>query len=270
MDRYSTILYCIQVIFNEKVTVVEMKTYVVNMEKDTQKRALIEAQLAKHPELDYQIWKAVEGRKLSQDEQKRMILPEFFKRYGRNATLPAAGCSLSHIGIYRDMILTNIRYALILEDDAVLSSDLKIDYIRRMLETKEPVAILLTPDFWYHRKAEQVRVDDKFNIYRLRDGYMTSGYAVNIAAVKLILPKIFPVQFTADAWRTFVSFGVKLYGIVPHVISYPDGYGEIGMSQHVHKTINEKVRSYIVYIYICYLWVVSYMKGYRKSLKRWS
>ena len=99
---------------------------------------------------------------------------------------------------------------------------------------------------------------------------MTSGYAVNIAAVKLILPKIFPVQFTADAWRTFVSFGVKLYGIVPHVISYPDGYGEIGMSQHVHKTINEKVRSYIVYIYICYLWVVSYMKGYRKSLKRWS
>ena len=40
-----------------------MKTYVVNMAKDTVKRAQIEAQLAEHPELDYQIWTAVEGRK---------------------------------------------------------------------------------------------------------------------------------------------------------------------------------------------------------------
>lgn len=246
-----------------------MKTYVVNMEKDTQKRVLIESQLAKHPELDYQIWRAVEGKKLSQEEQKQMVLPEFYERYGRNATLPAVGCTLSHIGIYRDMISNKRQYALVLEDDAILSSDLKIDYICEMLETEDPVVILLTPEFWYHRKAEKVEVDSKYSIYRLKDGYMTSGYAINIAAAKLLLPKIFPVQFTADAWSTFIRFGIKLYGIVPHLISYPDGYGEIGMSQHGDKTTYEKMRLLVVYIYIRYLWAIRYLKGYRKSQKKW-
>lgn len=246
-----------------------MKTYVVNMEKDTQKRTRIEAQLVNHPELEYQIWKAVEGRKLSEQEQKEMVRPEFYSRYGRNATLPAIGCALSHIGIYRDMISTHTRYALVLEDDAILSSDLKLDYICKMLDTEEPVAILLTPDFWYQKNIEKLKVDSIYNIYRLNDGYMTSGYAINLAAAKLILPKLFPVQFTADAWSAFISYGVKLYGIVPHVISYPDGYGEIGMSQHTHKTIYEKVRYPIVYVYIRFLWAISYIKGYRRSLKKW-
>lgn len=251
------------------MTVVEMKTYVVNMEKDTQKRALIEAQLAKHPKLNYQIWKAVEGRKLSDDEQKLMVLPEFFERYGRNATLPAVGCSLSHISIYKDMVETDTCFALILEDDAILSNDLKLDRIIQLLDTDKPVAILMTPDFWYRPEKKVMDVDGKHKIFQLNDGYMTSGYAINLAAAKLLLPLIFPVKYTADAWSIFISFGLRLYGIVPHVISYPDGYGEIGLSQHVHKTTYEKFRAVAVYFYIRILWVKSYLKGYRKSLKKW-
>lgn len=246
-----------------------MKTYVVNMTKDTEKRAQIESQLANHPELEYRIWKAVEGRKLTAQEQREMIHPEFYERYGRTATLPAAGCSLSHIGIYRDMIDNNTQYALVLEDDAILSSDLKIDSIIRLLETEEPVAILLTPDFWYHRNAEKVIVDSSHNMFRLNDGYMTSGYAINRAAAQQIVTRIYPVRFMADAWSVFIGFGVKLYGVVPHVISYPDGLGEIGASQHVHKTVYEKLRSCLVFIYIRCLWALSYIKGYRRSLKKW-
>lgn len=246
-----------------------MKTYVVNMLKDKGKRALMESQLSSHPELEYQIWEAIEGQKLTIPEQKEMILQDFYERYGKNATLPAAGCSLSHIGIYRDMISTNTPYALILEDDAILSSDMKIDYIRKVLETDTPIAILLTPDFWYHKNTHKIIVDDQHYIYQLCDGYMTSGYAINLSAVKLILPKIFPVKYTADAWSSFIKLGIRLYGIVPHIVSYPDGYGEIGKSQHVHKTTFEKIRSIIVYCYIRYLWAKRYVNGYRRSLKKW-
>lgn len=246
-----------------------MKTYVVNMEKDTQKRAQIESQLANHPELDYRIWIAVEGRKLSQQEQKKLVLPEFYERYGRNATLPAVGCSLSHINIYKDIIENNFKYALVLEDDAILSNDLKLEKITQLLDSDKPTAILMTPDFWYRPDERIMDVDDKCKIYQLTDGYMTSGYAINQAAAKLLLPFIYPVKYTADAWSIFIRFGLHLYGIVPHVISYPDGYGEIGMSQHVHKNTYKKIRAVAVYFYIRLLWAMSYLKGNRKSLKKW-
>lgn len=246
-----------------------MKTYVVNMTKDTEKRAQIESQLANHPELDYQIWRAVEGRKLSRQEQKQMVLPEFYERYGRNATLPAVGCSLSHINIYKDIIANNVKYALVLEDDAILSNDLKLDKISQLLNSDIPTAILMTPDFWYRPDEKVMDVDGKYKIYQLNDGYMTSGYAINQAAAKLLVPLIYPVKYTADAWGMFISFGLQLHGIVPHVISYPDGYGEIGMSQHVHKNTYEKIRAVAVYFYIRLLWAMSYLKGNRKSRKKW-
>ncbi len=246
-----------------------MKTYVVNMEKDTQKRELITKQLKQHPELNWQVFKAVEGRKLSDQEQKEMILPEFFSRYGRNATLPAVGCSLSHIGIYKDMINTNTKFALILEDDAILSLDLKLDSITQILDVDAPVAVLLTPDFWYHKDANAINIDAKYKIYQLNAGVMTSGYAINLAAVKLLVPMIFPVRYTADAWSQFIKLGLELYGVVPHVISYPDGYGEIGLSQHMYKTLYEKLRFAAVIVYIKILNAKNYLIGNRKSLKKW-
>lgn len=246
-----------------------MKTYVVNMLKDTVKRATIETQLSSHPELDYKIWEAVEGRKLSVDEQREIVLPEFFTRYGRNATLPAVGCSLSHIGIYKDIIKSNTKYALILEDDAILSNNLYIDSIVSLLDQDKPVAILLTPEFWYRKENKVKDIDSAHKCYFITDGYMTSGYMINKAACELLVPNIYPVKYTADAWGDFVKMGINLYGIVPHVISYPDGCGEIGLSQRVHKTMYEKARAILVKIYIKYLNARSYLKGNRKSRKLW-
>ena len=246
-----------------------MKTYVVNMEKDTHKRELIVQQLNQHPELDWKIWKAVEGRKLSEEDQKEMILPQFYSRYGRNATLPAVGCSLSHIGIYKDMVESKTVFALILEDDAILSNDLKLSKVKELLSSPEPRAILLTSDFWYRKENLVLCVDKKHQIYKLNDGYMTSGYAINLAAAQLLIPQIYPVQYTADAWSSFIGFGLKLYGIVPHVISYPDGIGEIGQSQKVQKTAYEQFRAFVVFFYIRLLRINQYLKGNRRSIKKW-
>lgn len=208
------------------------KTYVVNMVKDVGKKTAMEAQLASHPELDWQFWIAVEGRKLTPEQQSEMILPAFKERYGKSATLPAAGCSLSHISIYRDMVANDISHALILEDDARLQSDLHLDEIKTLLETDRPVAVLLTPDFWYTTTPIS-KIDNKHRIFPVYDGYMTSGYMINKAAARLLIKHIYPVQYTADAWEIFISFGLHLFGVVPHMISYPEGLGEIGLSQKI-------------------------------------
>lgn len=206
------------------------KTYIVNMLKDVSKKVAMEAQLASHSELDWQFWEAVEGRRLTPTQQAEMILQAFRERYGRSATLPAAGCSLSHIGIYRDMVANDISHALILEDDARLQPDLHLDKINGLIETDRPVAVLLTSDFWYTNTPVS-KIDGKHSIFPVYEGYMTSGYMINKAGAQLLLEHIYPVQYTADAWKIFITFGLNLYGVVPHIISYPEDFGEIGRSQ---------------------------------------
>lgn len=239
------------------------------MLKDTAKRSTIEKQLSSHPELEYTIWKAVEGRKLSEDEQRDKVLQEFFTRYGRNATLPAVGCALSHIGIYQEMINSNTEYALILEDDAILSNNLYLGSMVKLLESDNPVVILLTPDFWYRMENKVMKVDETHDCFSLTNGYMASGYIINKKASEMLIPLNTPVKYVADEWAAFVKNGLKLYGIVPHVISYPDGCGEIGRSQSVRKTTYEKLRAILVKVYIKYLNAKSFLKGNRKSRKLW-
>lgn len=246
-----------------------MKTYVVNMLKDTGKRAQIEAQLAKHPELDYQIWKAVEGRKLTEQEQKERILPEFKLRYGKSASLPAAGCALSHGEIYNDMVENNIQYALILEDDAHLSKDLKLYACIEFLKNDKPTAILMTPDFWYMKDALVKKVDSKYSIYKLYNGYMASGYMINKAGAELLYHENYPVQYIADVWQIFIEKGLTLYGIVPHVVSFPDGCGEIGMAGNTPTKGWKKYRSKLIKVYLEILWSKKYLSGHRRSKKLW-
>lgn len=245
------------------------KTYIVNMLKDVSKKAAMEAQLASHAELDWQFWEAVEGRRLTPAQQAEMILPEFRERYGRSATLPAAGCSLSHIGIYRDMVANDISHALILEDDARLQPDLHLDKIKGLIETDRPVAVLLTSDFWY-TNIPVSNIDGKHSIFLVYEGYMTSGYMINKAGAQLLLEHIYPVQYTADAWKIFITFGLNLYGVVPHIISYPEDFGEIGRSQiSEDEPIILKIRHFCgkqkakLYSYIFRL------RGCRHSVHKW-
>ncbi len=245
-----------------------MKAYVVNMEKDTHKRELITRQLKLHSELDWQIWKAVEGRKLSEEEQKQSISPEFFTRYKTNATLPAVGCSLSHYHIYIDMMDNNQPYALVLEDDAILSDNLYLDELTKYIDVDEPAAILLTPEFWYWEKNKQGEISDNHSLYSLTNGFMASGYLINLAAARMLAGVVYPIRYMADAWEDFVKLGINLYGIVPHLTSYPNGIGEIGRSQH-KQSLYIRLRLPLVKIYLAYLRWKRSLTGEKRSKRIW-
>lgn len=246
-----------------------MKTYVINMLKDVGKRQKIEYQLKGHPELDSQIWVAIEGKKLTFEQQKESISPLFKESYGKSASLPAAGCSLSHIAVYRDIIRNNIRYALILEDDAILGDNLFLDSTIQLLDSDSPVAVLLTPEFWYHKKGIVTKADETHAIYSVNAAYMTSGYLINQAGASLLLKYLYPIKYTADAWEKFRSFGLQLFGIVPHVVSFPDEIGEIGAASNAPLTPMAKLRSKLILMVLKLFWIPKYISGARKSKIRW-
>ena len=212
---------------------IPVKTYVLNMRKDIGKRERISNMLAKHPYLDYIIFPATEGRKLTQEQLSSVCDWEAFTmRNGGMATLPALGCSLSHIRIYQEVAQQH-DWALILEDDANIIDNIssQIQAILTCLNSVDaPIAVLLTPGFGYYLR-DLICKRQGHRIYKLRGGQMTSGYLINRKAAQLLTKKLLPIKHLADDWALFVSMGLNLYGIVPHIISYPLEHGEIGLSQ---------------------------------------
>lgn len=201
------------------------------MEKDVAKRKDISRQLLCQAGLDWEIVKAVEGRKLSAEEIDECAdMKSFIERYGRFATLPALGCAISHCEVYKKILANkDRRYALILEDDALLSDNLGnmiLQYLN-YLEDDSPVVILLTPGFFFRRSDSL-----QSGLYKVLDGYMASGYMVNRSAAELILNLQRPIKFVADDWCEFTRNGLSLYGVTPNMVSFKDGLGEIGRSQH--------------------------------------
>lgn len=249
-----------------------MKAFIINMAKDTAKRATIEAQLEKYPELDYEIFPAVEGAKLSGEKLIEYGYEAFLNKYVSFGTLPAFGCSISHYLLYKKIIADNLDIALIIEDDAILSQQLKIklplikDYINSF---ECPVIVLLTPEFFY-KKKEKTTIDNAISITKVSHGYMSSGYIINREAALLLSTKLFPIKYLADEWGEFIKMGINLYGTIPHLISYPDGLGEIGKSQHYKKEnwllrlrhIAGRLKWRLQY-------TLRYLNGYRKSKRIW-
>ena len=250
-----------------------MKTYVVNMPKDVHKRDIIERQLKAMSELDCQIWAATEGRKLSVEQLEYYGYSEFAKKYGNFGTLPAFGCSVSHYSIYKDIVDTNESCSLILEDDALISPQLN-DFIKSvsgfLTNIKEPLAILLTPDFIYHKGDIVYYEGESVKLVNVLHGYMTSGYIINKYGAELLVNNLFPIKYIADEWSEFKKFGLKVLGQVPHLVSYPDGIGEIGMSQlRVQESPWMNIRHLAGRIKGRIISQYMYMKGLRKSTKSW-
>lgn len=244
-----------------------LKTFVVNMTRDVDKRNHMIQLLSRHPYLDYEVFPATEGAGLTKEELSAACDWHFFEEKNTfRATLPALGCSLSHIRIYRE-VAKHYDWALVLEDDASIQNCIST-YIKSIIDYLEtmdaPVVVLLTPGFGYYLQ-DKIFESDAGKLYRLKSGQMTSGYLINRRGSQLLAEKLMPVKYLADDWSQFIRMGLQLYGVVPHLISYPLEEGEIGLSQIAPK-ISE---TYWVKLKQRIFWRLRYCIGYRLSLRNW-
>lgn len=211
-------------------------TFVVNMVKDIKKRNRIAEILDEFPMLDYNFVKAVEGKKLSTGDLEVLVdMCAFKNRYGHQATLPAIGCSLSHIMIYKEVRKAEKPW-LIIEDDASLATDfytqLKPIY-SWLLQIDTPTVILLSPCFSYNKYMPKRFISGKSSVVDVVHGQMTSGYLLNPQAASLLSDKLTPVRYLADDWDEMKKWGLNVLGVIPNLTDCPTELGEIGLSQQV-------------------------------------
>ncbi|MGQ8819984.1 glycosyltransferase family 25 protein [Bibersteinia trehalosi] len=105
-----------------------MQKYLISLDKDNLRRELFFSQ----PDTaDFQIFSAFNTMSESEEYlSKRFELTNFLQKYGRRATKGEVGCTLSHLGVYQQIIqddsIGENEFSLICEDDVLFHQDFPV------------------------------------------------------------------------------------------------------------------------------------------------
>lgn len=209
--------------------------------------------------LDYEIIEAVDGSQLSYEDilQKTKVL-NFAVSCGE------IGCALSHINIYKKIIAQNIPHALILEDDALISSE-TIEVMNKLeeLNTSLPTVTLLTEISQRLREPLHNTKGENHSIYKVLEAACSHGYVVNHRAAVQLANFLFPVWMVADRWHILREYSVcNLQAVVPPVI-FRTEHADTSTIQ-----INDKRHAWVVQKKN-YIWVaIKKNRPFKVKLKR--
>ncbi|MFJ5409258.1 glycosyltransferase family 25 protein [Pectobacterium punjabense] len=187
-----------------------MKTFVVNLEKDKEKKVKIESECRK-AELNYEIISAVDGRKINDNELKSKVHPISLNYLSKGEI----GCALSHQKVYKKIIDDDIEYALILEDDVDLSQDINSflkDFMSVKNKNKGDIFLLYPSGLsFYNRKIE---VSNNYFFYEAYNSSCAHGYIISNKAAKKLMRINTPIILVADAWLWFYQISLlKVYAL---------------------------------------------------------
>ena len=198
-----------------------MKTLVVNLDKDEDRWAIVEAQLMQS-RLDFERAPGILGLGLSESERATHYDPvKASWRLARQLTPSEIGCALSHIRIYREISKRNLPRALVLEDDVLLPSDLAhlLGALARHLPADQPIVCLLSPAE-AALGAAGVRLCGDYTLFPYGQGFYASSYALTRAAAEILLGDLHPVADVADCWVRLARTGrLRFFVVTPAAIS---------------------------------------------------
>lgn len=190
-----------------------MHAYVVNLARSRDRRAYITEHLG-NLGIAYEVVTAVDGRDLDLDDEN-IIAPSFRNDVVTNVVLQAgsAGCSLSHIAIYKRIVEDGLDMALVLEDDVVLPPDLDAlaDEVGKELVGAEVALFSVDcpePFKVSSRSAVQLRSSRSLALpIDVQQAKSAGAYVITRAACERMIERNVPIRQQADSWEFFYSEG---------------------------------------------------------------
>ncbi|PWV97628.1 glycosyl transferase family 25 [Hoeflea marina] len=212
-----------------------LKTYVINLDRASERMAYMRAQLDGQS-FAYERIAAVDGSKL------KPPIPGFDERgynllHGRRFHPGEVGCYLSHMEALRRFLGTDCLHALILEDDGALPADLAA-VVEEALTAAEDWDIL---------RLSSVSHGHKFPVRRLPGGHElavaltrekgSGAYLVNRRCAEVFLRRLDPMRMAWDiAYDTEYLMGLKALLMMPLPVSQTGGpESQIQIHNHLYK-----------------------------------
>lgn len=199
----------------------QIKTYIINLPQEHERRKNILAETVKYPCLDVEMVKAIYGKILSDNEKDRLFDKNKFRKYYGRTLLPGEiGCTLSHRNCYKLLLESEYEFALILEDDAYIKDDVFsaffIKSVMEFMNSSDPVVLLLHADF--ESIGSNSSFYGKYDLYAVYSALFTTAYLLNKSAARLFLQKEPPYFWVADDWHLFRKWGAHIYSLFPSVV----------------------------------------------------
>ncbi len=193
-----------------------MRTFVISLKDAAARRNFMTQQLEKLG-IDFEFLDAFYGADYYNDE--KYFARKSSRRYEKRLMTPGEiGCALSHQAIYRKMIDENIPYALIFEDDAVISPDILkvLPELEKYIKPNQLIT-LAKCDLIYNKN--RIHLYDGYYLskpYMIKYGSMaqTPGYIITKEAAEKILSINFPVYIPADSWGRYKKI-IDFRGVTP-------------------------------------------------------
>ena len=195
-----------------------MKSLLINLPSSTERREFMRQSLASFSNIEVKVIDAIDGRSMSENEQKRVFdHAEFYKENYRMPRPSEIGCALSHQKAYG--IITNANEAmLVFEDDVYTVEDIDpyIPDIELWLSSPEPRILLLGSACLYRKgHAESIQGNLAGRMFTPRNySFGAYAYAINPAAAHLLTSK--RPGSTADNFVPLCKKkGIELKAIIP-------------------------------------------------------
>lgn len=178
--------------------------------------------------LKFEFFDAIYGKALPEDELSKVDYQYYQDFDNKRLTLGEIGCALSHIRVYEFIKQNNIPEAIILEDDAIVSTHFKT-ILKATLE-KLPARYELL--FFDHGKAKSYPLIKKnlpegYKLVRYRYPSKNSrrsimkatAYMVTQNGVDKLLNYAYPLRMPADFVTGFIqNTRIHAYGVEPSCV----------------------------------------------------
>jgi glycosyl transferase family 25 len=234
-----------------------MRVFSINMKDNTERKEYIVNECAKYS-LNVEIIEAVAGKELSEAELREAVLNYEMCDF----TKGEIGCALSHQKIYRKIVEDGIDIALILEDDATLSDNIKaaLDDVEIFNnKNHKPALFLLTKVEKYISSFPTYL--EHITLFRFHKGWCALGYAINRKGAEVLLKRLYPIKVVADHWL-YVKFytSLTIYCVVPHIAHVVDYKNEMRSTLDSERTEIDKAKRDIYHKRILRLNVFPFLK----------
>lgn len=196
----------------------KFKIFIINLDRSTERYQHALAQLASWPDLPIERVSAADGRSMSEQQLNQYYsLALNTKHYHKLLKPGEKGCYISHIWCWQRIVEQDLDFALILEDDFIIQTDLAA-----LLET---IGRLNTP--WHYlklampNKAQPVLAREALTsqyslVHYKKHPVSTVAQAVSKAGAQLLLAKAVPFYRPVDVMLQYhFELGIDATGIQP-------------------------------------------------------
>lgn len=194
-----------------------MKTFLINLPHHATRREFVLSQVKNIPSIDLEIIEAIDGKSMSNEQYESLTDKEMTVGIiGRPLAKTEVACVQSHAKVYKQIVDRNIPYALVLEDDVIIPSDVDVDslYQRAISDDIVMLGITSNDQTLHNGPPRYTKRPSHFSVWGFFAYIVT--YHAALKLLNLFSEKIlFPADATKEiGLRTGLTCGMFLPSIV--------------------------------------------------------